>query len=79
MLLRSLFGDVSLPVERNVVCRASYTLVGDPGAEGALIRFAHEELAVPGSPPIEINVTASCTMVLYGSVDRPRRRSSAAT
>lgn len=54
------FGEkVSLPVGRNPVCNAGYTLVADPGAQGTRIRFADGEIGAPGSPPVEINITVN--------------------
>ena len=53
-----------MPPGRNVICRATYRLTVKP--ECTVIRIVHNQLRVPGSPPVAVNITA------YGRSLQPR-------
>ena len=47
-----------LPPGDNSLVRVTYTLERDVGTDGTIIRLVNKEIGVPGSPPVEMNITA---------------------
>ncbi len=50
-------GRATLPSGRNSLMKAAYSLNADVGTRGTLIQIVNKVIGVPGSPPVEIDIT----------------------